>query len=350
MKEEEMEWTPFRVIRRAAAVLGILGLSATLFASEFPRLSGPYLGQTPPGDEPEVFAPGVVNTPLNTRDMAISPDGKEIYFCVHIGPYVMSKIMVTREIDGIWSEPEVAPFSRDFNVMDLEPAISPDGRTFYFMSDRLNPQAGREKGNPDIWCMSRTGSTWGIPEPMPEPINTEHSEFFPSVTRDGTLYFTRQRQGEAANMIYRARKEDDGQRVVEMLGSAINSGTTQFNAFVDPDERYVITCVIGREDSVGSTDYYVSFREEDDSWRGPINLGPLINTPGGMEFSPYVSPDGRYFFFMSSRAPSWAEVFEQEKSYQAIQRNVHAVVNGHAKMYWMNAGFIGELMFGGGTR
>ena len=30
--------------------------------SAFESLSGPYLGQTPPGLEPEVFAPGLIST------------------------------------------------------------------------------------------------------------------------------------------------------------------------------------------------------------------------------------------------------------------------------------------------
>ena len=38
----------------------------------------------------------------------------------------------------------------------------------------------------------------------------------------------------------------------------------------------------------------------------PVNLGPNINTPGGREYTPYVSPDGRYFFFMSTRAAAEA--------------------------------------------
>ena len=61
------------------------GLCALLFAAtlssctppadDAPRLTGPYLGQTPPGATGEVFAPGVVSTGMYTRDIAITPDG-----------------------------------------------------------------------------------------------------------------------------------------------------------------------------------------------------------------------------------------------------------------------------------
>jgi hypothetical protein len=59
----------------------------------FPPLSGPYLGQSLPDSIPQLFAPGVVSTGMFTRDVAISPDGKEIYFCVAIGNYTYSTIL-----------------------------------------------------------------------------------------------------------------------------------------------------------------------------------------------------------------------------------------------------------------
>ena len=42
--------------------------------------AGPFLGQDPPGLQPEVFAPGVISTGLAERDVAISPDGRYFLF------------------------------------------------------------------------------------------------------------------------------------------------------------------------------------------------------------------------------------------------------------------------------
>ena len=71
----------------------------------FPHLSGPYLGQYLPDTIPQLFAPGVVSTGMFTRDMAISPDGKEIYFCVSIGSYTFSTILCSKEVNGEWLPP-----------------------------------------------------------------------------------------------------------------------------------------------------------------------------------------------------------------------------------------------------
>lgn len=47
---------------------------------DFPVLRGPYLGQTPPGMTPQVFAPDVFSDFKYTFCSVFSPDGKEYYF------------------------------------------------------------------------------------------------------------------------------------------------------------------------------------------------------------------------------------------------------------------------------
>ena len=336
--------------RRSAllSMLAVLALLATQCTpppepaeTGFPKLSGPYLGQEPPGAEPVLFAPGIVSNGLLNRDIAITPDGKEVYFCNVVGQYTMSAIMVTREIDGFWTEPEVAPFSGTY--MDLEPCISADGSKFFFLSNR--PASGEgppEESSEDIWVMEREGDGWGEPYNLGAPINTEVGEYFPSVTSDGTLYYTNQPSRSSAT-IYRSRLVDGVYSTPDELGPEVNSGAMQFNAFVAPDESYIIVCVVGRADSIGSTDYYISYRDENDVWTGPFNLGDKINTPGGMEFSPYVSPDGKYFFFMSTRS-EYADGYSGKKHTMAdLFELAKSPGNGFADIYWIEASFIEEL-------
>ena len=45
-----------------------------------PALKGPYLGQTPPGNQSQVFAPGFVSTGFGELNSVFSADGKEFYF------------------------------------------------------------------------------------------------------------------------------------------------------------------------------------------------------------------------------------------------------------------------------
>jgi hypothetical protein len=309
---------------------------------EEPRLEGAYLGQAEPGESPVPFAPGVVSTGYHERDVAMTPDGREIYWGVVGGRYAWSTILVSRQVDGVWSEPEVAPCCRDLAHMDLEPHVTPDGRHFLWLSSRPGG-AMDTPGGQDIWAMDREGDGWGEPYPLPEPVNTTDSEYFPSVTRNGTLYFTRGPAGGGENLIYRSRQVDGVYEEPELLPSQVNAGTARYNAFVDPDERYLILGVVEGPDGRGGTDYYVVFRSEDDRWSNPVNLGDVVNTEETFEYSPYVSPDGRFLFFMTPRTDREGLAPGGVTDASAIRSMVGDPGNGSWDIYWMDAAFLEDL-------
>jgi hypothetical protein len=307
--------------------------------------SGDYLGQRPPGAEPELFAPGVVSTGLYERDVAITPDGDEFYFGLLSQGY--ATIAVCRRTADGWMPPEIAPFSTNPAYLDLEPHITPDGSRLLFLSTR--PRKGQEAApgwtNQDIWAVDRLDAGWGEPYNLGPPVNTDAAEFFPSVTSSGTLYFTRNvtENGRRSSLILRARPRDGGYADPEVLPAEVNPGDNQYNAFIDPGERYLIVCIAGLDDAIGRSDYYVCFREADDTWRGPFNLGPAVNTPDNTAPSPYVSPDGMYFFFASTRKIDTGDGAGALRSYAAIRDKQTEPGNGRSDIYWMDASFIGTL-------
>lgn len=316
-------------------------------APEVAALQGPYLGQTPPGPEPELFAPGIVSTGMHTRDLAMTPEGDEIYFSVQAGPF--TAILGSRLESGAWTPTEVPAFAADPTTMEIEPHISPDGNRFFFVSNRSadgSPLPEAERGQwerADVWAMDRIEGGWSSAYRLPAPVNTEAPEFFPSTTADGTLYFTREDPETGRNFIYRARPDasGDGYSEPERLPEQVNSAN-QFNSFVAPDESYLILGVFGREDSEGGTDYYVVFRNAVDTWSEPVNLGPTINQPRGSEWSPYVSPDGRYFFFMSTRQP-YPDDAPDRLTREWLLDFHEGPESGNPAIYWMDAGFIEDL-------
>ena len=274
--------------------------SCTTPTSLGPERSGPYLGQPDPGDNLELFAPGTISNGYHNRDIAITPDGREIYTSVVLGNNSYSIIMVHKMVDGIWQEPVAASFSSGFRYLDVEPVISPDGKKVLFVSNRPDPANGRSEENWDIWAAERKGDTWGEPYNLGVPVNSESDEYFPSLARDGTIYFTRMEQETAANYIFRCRMEDGKYLEAEKLDKNVNCGRLRFNAMIAPDESFIIVSSAGREDSLGGADYYIVFRNEEDQWSPPVNMGEKINSPVGQEWSSSLSPDGKYLFFMKS--------------------------------------------------
>lgn len=301
----------------------------------FPDLSGPYLGQTPPGDTPELFAPGIISTPMYTRDITMTPDGKEIYFCISAFRYNL--IFYTKLENEKWTEPQPAPFITDYKYMSYEPHITPDGKKLMFLSDMPKDEGGEQ--NEDIWVVDKIEYGWSKPYNLGAPVNSDGSEFYPSTTRDGTLYFTRAEKGSRINNIYRSKFVNRKYQKPEKLGPEVNCGINRYNAFIDPDERFIIVPATGMEDGFGGTDYYIVFRDKDDNWSKPINLGDKINSERGAEWSPYISPDGKYFFFMSSKTA----LLKEKPSYRKFLKMFNKPQNGNSDIYWIKSDFLLEL-------
>jgi len=264
-----------------------------------PVLLGDYMGQTPPTDGAEIFAPGTVNRGLPCRDVAMHPDGDEILWCEQVGNFRHSVVLRSRRINGTWSEPESAPFSGDPRWQDIEPAISSDGRTLFFASNRPVEGDGPALEQHAVWIAEHDGYDWGAPRRLPDTVNGGDT-FFPSPTRDGTLYITRNLP-DRTSAIYRCRLVDGDYAEAELLPEQVNAGRTRFNAMIAPDESYLIVPIFGLDDSLGGTDYYLVRRNPDDTWLAPVHLGPEINSASRQEWSTALSPDGAYLFFMTDR-------------------------------------------------
>ncbi len=154
------------------------------------ELTGPYFGQKLPGLTPEVFAPGIISGGLRESSLTFSADGNELYYTVYannIGTIVMSKIE-----NGKWTYTEVAPFSGTYR--EGSPSIHPDGSRLFYYSNRPLGEGTEPEYN--IWYVDRVSNAWSAPKPVGAPINTNGTEYCPSVTKDGTLYFTRHFQAD----------------------------------------------------------------------------------------------------------------------------------------------------------
>lgn len=305
---------------------------------------GPYLGQQLPGEEPQLFAPGIVSTGLFERDLAMTPDGSEIYFCVCGPNYVYSTIMVTRRgSGGGWSTPEPVSFAASAPYTDGEPFVTPGGDRLLFVSNRPLPTAGESEDGHHLWVVERSGDGWGAPTPLPAPVLSEADQYFPSLTRDGTLYFTAQITGKPGNWVLRSRPAGDGWSEPELLPEQVNAGRTRFNAQITPDESALILSIVGLPGSHGRSDYYVCFRAQDDTWSDPVNLGEAINAPDSYGYSPSFSPDGRFFFFMSARAFAVEALAGKPIGYKDARKLSCEPGNGNSDIWWVDAEFLERL-------
>jgi dipeptidyl aminopeptidase/acylaminoacyl peptidase len=290
-----------------------------------------YQFEIPP-DTSALYKEGTVNTFLNERDFAISPDGNEIYFTISTPrSSIQTIVFAKKNSSGKWSKPEVVSFAGSYS--DLEPAFSADGETMYFASNRPINANGALKDF-DIWKVSRQGSNWGTPVNLGTTINTEADEFYPSVSKSGNLYFTAAYAGGPGkeDIYVSAFKENAFQKPVP-LDTAVNSPKFEFNAFVAPDENYILFSSFGRKDEKGGGDLYISTKDPHGKWLPAQNVKEL-NSPR-LDYCPYVSPDGKALFFTSDRHQLPISYSDTRASYQTIVDEWKKVMNGNGNIFWV---------------
>jgi hypothetical protein len=297
-----------------------------------PLLGGPLLGQETPGDIPELFAPGVVSTGLDELNAVFSPDGDEFFFSVKLPGAIQHTMMAMTSVGGRWTDPEVLPFSGRY--ADADPAFSPDGSQLFFVSQRPRDGDGPPK-DWDIWVVDRTEEGWGRPTALGWPISTDQHEIHPSLTQDGTMYFSSNRSGGMGGFdIYRARPSEGSYEEPVNLGEAVNTTRGEGDLYIAPDESYLVFSG-SRPGGYGRNDLWVSFKEAAGEWGEVRNLGSAVNSPG-IEYTPQVTPDGRFLFFTSYRGDVVDGQFVVE-TYEELRALYSRPGNGLGDIYWVDA-------------
>jgi Tol biopolymer transport system component len=246
------------------------------------------------------FAPGIVSTRLNERDLAVSPDGSEIMYTLGTLDNALRSIVLIKLKDGMVSSKEIAPFSGRYN--DIEPFFSPDGKKVYFSSSR--PLHDKDSSTDfNIWYAEKINGAWQPnPKPVSDVINSDADEFYPAVTANGNIYFTAAyTSGFGREDIFWSALIDGRYGAPYALDTVINSSKYEFNAYVSPNEDILIFSSYGRPDDLGGGDLYLSVKDLSGRWSLARHLGGGINS-STLDYCPFLDLNTSTFYFTSNRA------------------------------------------------
>ncbi|MBE0655502.1 MAG: PD40 domain-containing protein [Bacteroidales bacterium] len=285
----------------------ILALAITTNAqqSDFPKLSGPYLGQAPPSDTPNKFLPDLFRNMHSSP--VFSPDGKQVYW----RDMDYQPLQFMEEIDGIWTKPRSVSFKTSFYKQDA-PFITPDGNKLFFISTK--PQKWYKlKSNEGIWYIKKQKNDWSAPI----LVSDFYTHWSFSVSERGNLYFGGSEDSSHDIWFIYKLEYKEGKylkplklpKSVNLIEDPVIYG--QVSPFIAPDESYLI---FSRKVNTNDQDLFISFQKEDGSWTEAVNLGDRINSKG-IEICPVVTPDGKYLFYMRRDCVMWvsAKIIEDLK-------------------------------------
>ncbi len=282
-----------------------------------------------PKEGVQPFAEHIFSQFINVRDFTINTEETEAYFSLQSPARELSVIMKIENKDGEWQEPQISNFSGQHT--DLEPFLSPDNLRLYFASNRPVSKDSTNTKDMDIWYVERTSKTsdWSQPKNIGAPINTEADEFYPAVASNNNLYFTTiKKELESADDIFISKWENNRYSEPTLLGEGINTKGAEFNAFIAPDESYLIFGGWRRADGIGSGDMYIS-KNVNGEWTKAENLDETINSKY-MEFCPFVNNGILYF---TSRRSGVVQKENGFSSAEELLSEINKYDNGASRIY-----------------
>ncbi len=184
----------------------------------------------------------VLNSEFEEGTPAFTSGYKEIYYTRCEAGKREKKgcvIMYSKRTGDTWSEPKNIGILPD-SVVAAHPAISPDGKTIYFVSDIAGGF-----GKKDVWKSSKgtDGATWSKPVNLGPDINTAGDELFPYMRDEETMYFSSDGLiGMGGLDIFKAKVQPDGSWVVQNLKPPINSYADDFGiTFENENEKGIFS-------------------------------------------------------------------------------------------------------------
>lgn len=252
--------------------------------------------------DPQVFGPGLISGPANEASPVFTPDGNTVYFTRSNSSD--NVILVSRRRGGVWSAPEIAPFSGRWR--DLEAAMAPDGSYLIFASSRPLPDTGKQPdgfwggtvhvgrgGN--LWRVDRTATGWSEPKHLPDLVNRNGSTFGPSVTADGDLYFTDVFGDSKRAHLFHSTYKDGSYQPPEPMPFT-DERWSDVDETLAADGSFMVFSSTRPPTPAQQMDLFIVFRGKDGHWGEPQHLPDSINHLGGI-IEARLSPDAHTLYF-----------------------------------------------------
>lgn len=211
---------------------------------------------------------------------------------------------------------------------EVAPLVSPDGKNLYFT--RLNhPENITQKSSKnerpgeiqqDIWVskLSKNGD-WELAQNVGEPLNNPQNNAAATISADGKSLFVlnvylpngRFVAGLSKATLKNKKWELPKQiriadfQALEYYDEKLKLKTTVTEYAISSDEKYLVMG-LKRTESFGDKDLYVSFKNADDSYTKPVNLGSILNSAGN-EGSPFLAADNKTLYFNSNGHPGYGD-------------------------------------------
>lgn len=206
--------------------------------------------------------PPIINLPdVNTGCITFTPDGKLMIFARgNTGKKKGAKdvdLFLSRFRNGAWTPPVPININTP-DFWESTPALSPDGRTLYFSSNRPKGYGGLDIYSAQMDSRGRFGKV----KNLGPAINTAGDELFPYMADNGKLYFSSDGHPGYGMLDIFVVNRANGKDQIDNLGPSINSTSDDFGMYLFKPDRGFFTS--NREGGKGDDDIYTFVNDDPD--------------------------------------------------------------------------------------
>ena len=267
------------LMKSLSILLIFLAFTKVGLSQSIPK-EGLYLGQTPPGNEPEVFKLEVTPGSFPAERIAVSNDGSEIYYSEikSYYPVTGAKLKYYKYEKNKWTGPFVL-FEEYWS-----PALSTSGDTMFF-----------EK-NHNTYYSVKNRSEWSNPKLCFNSIDSAH---YLQVTNKGNYYVSARSKSSVGLSDWSKLHIIGKDTSASSLGFPINNVSENQDFYIAKDESYMITCPGGP--------ISISYPDKNGKWLNSRRLNKKINF-GISGWGAYVTADQRYLFYTTGTKMDYSDV------------------------------------------
>jgi OmpA-OmpF porin, OOP family len=256
----------------------------------------------------------IERTPYKVIALKLEFDGAALpdYFAIDAVGITDSSYPVIADIPppallaaGIVVEPLDSTVNSEYS--ELNPLLSPDGKTLYFGRKNHPENIGGVSDKEDIWYSDLDDDgKWTLAKNLGAPFNNASPNFINAISSTP--------DGKSVIMILGNRYVDGNKKMqagvsissningkwtkpVALKLTNENNSNEKANYFL-ANNRKTLLMSIQRADTKGDRDLYVSFMKDDSVWTEPMNLGSVVNTMAE-ESAPFLAIDDKTLYFSS---------------------------------------------------
>lgn len=239
-----------------------------------------------------------INTTFSERDPFITADGQKLFF-VTSWPAGNLDIWMSTWNGTNWGTPVNCGPNVNSGLNEWSPSTSPSGDTLYFIA------FGRPGGYGgwDVWFSEWDSALqqWGLAQNMGPVINTFSLDWCPEVSRDGqSIYYTTSGYGHPqGSALYVSHWNGSSWDIPQPLPDHINNTSTEERPSLTADEK---TMYFVRDIANYGPSIRVTWKDSSGNWSQSVLLDTTINHPSGPTGDPWISSDGKILYFSSDRA------------------------------------------------